>query len=135
MTGRLQGQLHHSALGAAALDRQAGPDPRRALPHDLQAETIGAGAALGDAASVVGHAQEGTAVSDSVGHPQGARLGMAAGIGHRLLRDAQDLRRDSRRQPRGVLVQHQVHREAGLGAHGAHMRGEGLADARADLGA
>ena len=56
-------------------------------------------------------------------------------IGDGLLGDAQDLGSDAGRQSRGVLVEHEVHREARLGADGTHVGRQGLADARPDLGA
>src|SRR6185312_7018288 len=100
---RLPGEHDLGAGPRCGHEGQRGPDALGALAHAGHAETTAAEVA-GDPAAVVGHRQAEADAADGPGtHHDAARVGMADGVGQRLLRDAEDLAFDPRVERRQLV--------------------------------
>ncbi len=99
------------AVRVPALDLELGADQGRALPHDGQALGVGPGGLQPPA--VVAHGDHRARRTDVAVDVDGAGAGVAHGVGHRLLRDPEELGLDLGPQPARLLVDRDVDRDAG----------------------
>src|SRR3954452_98409 len=126
---------HHGAVRSVVEDLELAVDQGGALAHDL--EPVGVVAARTQPVAVVSHHDLGRRGSDPAGHVDRGRAGVADRVGHRLLRDPQQLALYLGAQPRRQLVEGDVDRDATaprqMAGQGADGRSQGVV--LTDLGA
>ena len=108
-------------------DREPGVDPLGTLAHDAQAVGVRTGRA--EPAAVVADLEAGEGRLHPAVHPDVAGVRVLAGVGDRLLRDAQQLGLGLGAEPGGCLVEGEVHGQVGAGSDRVEVVGEGGAQA------